>query len=65
MDNERVNFLIDRIEGDLKTLQVLTGNNHISAFISDNFYHFMAANTTDETTENDINISISRFGDEE
>lgn len=62
MANDRVDKLINRIEADLKRLQFLTGKNHISAFVIDDFYYFSAHKDGDE---NDIAIEIMKRGEEE
>lgn len=61
--DKRVEMLINRIEADLKRLQCLTGNNHISTFVVDDFFQFLAS----EHREGNIitNIDITRRGDEQ
>lgn len=59
--DERVEFLINRIETDLKRLERLTGKNHISAFVIDDFYSFRA---TKDGDENDKPIDVIRMEDE-
>ena len=61
-NKERVEMLINRIEADLKKLGRLTGKNHISAFVIDDFYSFRAVKDEDE---NDIAIDVTRRGEEE
>ena len=59
---EHIEFLINRIEEDLKLLQTLTEKDHISTFVIGDFYYFSAHKDGDE---NDKPIEIYKSGDEE
>ena len=61
MDN-KVKKLIDRIRADLEKVGELTGKNHISAYVINDFYSFRAIKDGDE---NDKPIDINKIGDKE
>ena len=56
---KEVDKLIEHIEAVLQRLQKLTGRNHISAFVIDDFYNFRAVKDGDKK---DIGIDVSKIG---